>query len=119
MNSLAPAEFERLLTRINADRNRAAEGYELLRRKLVLFFERTRCTRPDELADETIDRVATRLGAEEIRDLNLFAYGVARKVCLEVQRKQGRFIPLDPSEDQDRLAVDVDSANEIIEQLSA
>jgi hypothetical protein len=57
--NLTPHEFETLLTRLDPDRDRAAQGYELLRRKLVKFFERNKCAGTEALADETIDRAAT------------------------------------------------------------
>src|SRR5262249_48216587 len=91
--------FEALLARFDPDRNRAAEDYELLRRKLVKFFEHHQCVLTEDLADETIDRIAKRIEVEDIKDIRLFAYGVARRVCLEVRRKSSRFVSIDENAD--------------------
>src|SRR5205807_7163174 len=56
------------------------------------------CSSDLTLADETIDRVAGKLATDEIRDVSLFAYGVARMVCLEAGRRQGRVVPLQDEE---------------------
>jgi len=118
MNSLTPQTFENLLDRLDPDRNRAAHGYELLRRKLVKFFERNKCLRTEELADETIDRVAKSLESAGVRDVGLFAYGVARMVCLEANRNMGRFIPLANEEQGGRVAAaGPDPEKKIVEEL--
>ena len=60
---LGGAAFEQLLSVLDADRDRAGERYEVIRRKLLKFFEWRGCQRPDELADQTIDRVLEALAA--------------------------------------------------------
>lgn len=65
---------------------RAAHQYELLRSRLMKFFETRRCTRADELADETINRVIRRLSEGETipaQSLSSYGYGVARNVLKE------------------------------------
>src|SRR5260221_14093326 len=94
MHNLTPLEFETLLARLHPARSGAAQEYELLRRKLAKFFERNQLLQAEELADETIDRVAGKLATDEIRDEGLFASGVARLVCLAAGRTQGKSIPL-------------------------
>jgi len=119
MHNLTPLEFEALLARLHPDRSRAAQEYELLRRKLARFFERNHFLQAEELADETIDRVAGKLATDEIRDVGLFAYGVARMVCLEAGRRQGKVVPLqddDPSGNP--LAADRDPEAKIVEDLT-
>ena len=119
MHNLTPLEFEALLARLHPDRSRAAQEYELLRRKLAKFFERNHFLQAEELADETIDRVAGKLATDEIRDVGLFAYGVARMVCLEAGRRQGKIVPLqndDPSGNP--LAADRDPEAKIVEDLT-
>ena len=119
MHNLTPLEFEALLARLHPDRSRAAQEYELLRRKLAKFFERNHFLQAEELADETIDRVAGKLATDEIRDVGLFAYGVARLVCLEAGRRQGKVVPLqgdDPSGNP--LAAGPDPEAKIVEGLT-
>ena len=92
MDGLTQKEFARFLSVLDTDPNRAAEKYELLRRKLVKLFERQQCLHTEELADETLDRVVKRLQAEDIQNVSLFAYGVARNICLEAHRKKMKYI---------------------------
>lgn len=75
--------FERLLAIFDRDRGRAGERYEEVRRALVKFFECKGGRFPEELADETLDRVARRLAeGETIRaeDPVVYVHGVARNV---------------------------------------
>ena len=83
-HGLNAGSFDRLLDHLDADRGRAGERYEDLRRTLVRFFEWRRAPFPDEHADETLDRVARRL-AEGIAVKNIggYCYEVARLIFLE------------------------------------
>jgi DNA-directed RNA polymerase specialized sigma24 family protein len=81
---LSREAFSRLLTRLNADPTLAGEEYEKLRARLMYFFERKGCRIPAELSDETINRVARKVGeGVKIEDIFKFSYGVARLVLLE------------------------------------
>lgn len=88
------AQFQNLLIRLHSDRNRAGEKYEELRRKLIKFFEWNSCLPAEDLADETIDRVARKLGVEEVRDVSAFAWGVAKNVRQEAQKRSARLVPI-------------------------
>lgn len=55
--------FDQLLTRLDPDRERAAEKYEELRHMLITFFEFRNLPAPEEQADETINRVARQLSS--------------------------------------------------------
>ncbi|MGH9843967.1 MAG: hypothetical protein ACREEM_34970, partial [Blastocatellia bacterium] len=82
-------EFDHLLRRLDSDPHIAGERYEKLRRRLTEFFERGNCVPPDELADQTLDRVARSLAkGEVIREKEPMAYclGVARNVRHEYWR---------------------------------
>jgi DNA-directed RNA polymerase specialized sigma24 family protein len=117
--NLTPDEFETLLIRLDPDRDRAAEAYELLRHKLVKFFERNKCVGAEALADETLDRVAKRLETEEVRDINLFSYGVARRIHLESRRKQARVVSIQERPEGDEfLADDLDLEERMVEELT-
>jgi DNA-directed RNA polymerase specialized sigma24 family protein len=79
--------FERLLSSLDADQERAPQQYERLRQKLIIFFSGRRCPDPEMSADETLDRISRRIEeGEPIRDVTRFAYGVARLVASESSR---------------------------------
>jgi len=66
------------------------EKYLQMRRRLVLYFDRKNCLAPDELADETLGRVARKLEEQgAITDLSPahYCYIVARFVFLEYLRR--------------------------------
>jgi DNA-directed RNA polymerase specialized sigma24 family protein len=92
--TLRHTQFQNLLVRLHPDRNQAGEKYEELRRKLIKFFEWNSCSAPEDLVDETLDRVAKRLGAEEVRDVSAFAWGVAKNVRQEAQKRSARLVPI-------------------------
>jgi DNA-directed RNA polymerase specialized sigma24 family protein len=92
-HGLGGSGFERLLALLDADRERAGERYEVIRRKLTKFFEWRGCLRPDELADETIDRVARRLADGELilaDDPAGYFHGVAQNVLRETWARARR-----------------------------
>jgi DNA-directed RNA polymerase specialized sigma24 family protein len=64
-----------------------------MRRRLVAYFDRKNCLTPEELADETLNRVARRLEEEgEITDATpaQYCYIVAKFVFLEYLRRGDR-----------------------------
>jgi DNA-directed RNA polymerase specialized sigma24 family protein len=87
MWELNPEAFHTLLAALDPDRERAAERYEIIRRKLITFFENRGCLlAAEQLTDETFDRVARRLaeGATiTARTPDSYCYGVARHVLQE------------------------------------
>ena len=88
---LTATAFERLLARIDPDRDAAGAQYELIRRKLIKFFECRGSPSAEDDADETFSRVAARLEQDEVvENLNAYFYGVARYVLLEEGRERAR-----------------------------
>jgi RNA polymerase sigma factor (sigma-70 family) len=86
---LSPRAFERFLTALDADRETAAERYELLRSKLARFFEWRGAAFPEDHADEAINRVIRKIDeGEDIRDARAYCYAVARLILLEALKKQ-------------------------------
>lgn len=84
---LTQAAFDRLLVCLDTDRERAGTKYEVVRAKLVKFFEWRDSAAPDDHADETINRVARKLDeGETVRDLNSYFYGVARILLMEMRK---------------------------------
>lgn len=82
--ALTQAAFNILLARLHPDRQQAAEAYEMIRKRLIKFFEWQGCTSAEVRADETIDRVAKKIDqGEQIHDLMKYFYGVARLIVFE------------------------------------
>jgi hypothetical protein len=59
-----PQAFERLLAWLDEGDDSGGQTYLQMRRRLVLYFQRKRCRTPDDLADETLNRVTRRLEEE-------------------------------------------------------
>jgi DNA-directed RNA polymerase specialized sigma24 family protein len=105
---LRAEEFEALLRQLGPDRDWAGARYEQLRQRLVMVFTYRGCPNAEELADETMDRVAHRLaerpGEFEGGDPTKFILGVAWNVAHESFRRR-RAVALpedwDPVDPQD------------------
>lgn len=85
-------ELDALLAALDPDRERAAEKYEVIRRKLIRLFEWRGCECPEDLADRTIERVARRLDEGVKVQSNIFGYfyGVAHLIHKEFLRHAAR-----------------------------
>jgi DNA-directed RNA polymerase specialized sigma24 family protein len=83
--------FEQLLAALDPDRERAGAQYRDLHRRLVKFFEWERGLRPDEQADEVIDRVVRKIAqGERIENLRAYAHGVAKLLLHEGWKQAAR-----------------------------
>jgi DNA-directed RNA polymerase specialized sigma24 family protein len=81
---LTEEAFAKFLACLDSDPARAGEKYEELREALVRFLAWRGAHFPDELVDETFNRVARKLDdGEAIRDLSAYCHGVARGVFLQ------------------------------------
>jgi DNA-directed RNA polymerase specialized sigma24 family protein len=92
-SGLSQEAFESLLAQLGPDRDRAGEHYESIRRRLVRLFEWRGCEFPEELADETFNRVARRLAEGltiQSQDPYSFFCGVAHLLHKEVLRERAR-----------------------------
>jgi DNA-directed RNA polymerase specialized sigma24 family protein len=107
--SLAAETFQRLLTWLDEGTDSEGEKYLEMRRRLLAYFDRKNCAGPDDLADETLNRVARRLEEEgkiETETPAKYCYIVARFVFLESLRAHSREeslrskIPREAHEDQ-------------------
>jgi DNA-directed RNA polymerase specialized sigma24 family protein len=119
--------FERFLTVLSADRESAGEQYEVVRLKLVKYFELRMCAEANDLADETINRVARRLaGGERIAspEVMRYVYGVARNVLLESWkseqrlRKMGSPPSTNDDPEQENAELQLDCFQECLKQIS-
>src|SRR5262245_34868414 len=89
--TLTRQSLERLLRRLGPDAEAAAREYDVIRRRLIDFFDGRGSACSDVLADETMDRVARRLDeGERVDSLRGYVFGVARRVVLEWAKRQPR-----------------------------
>jgi DNA-directed RNA polymerase specialized sigma24 family protein len=84
-----PGAFHHLLTWLDEGVDSDGQRYVEMRRRLVSYFGRKRCLSPDELADDTLNRVARKLEEQgTITDASpaRYCYIVAKFVFLEYLR---------------------------------
>jgi hypothetical protein len=82
-------EHEKLLDRLDSDRELAWKKYAKIQSRLYKFFEWRGSLRSDEDADAVLDRVAEIVASgKKIEDILQFIPGVARKIFLEILRKE-------------------------------
>ena len=115
--TLTQGAFDRLLACLDPDRQQAGTKYEALRRKLVKFFEWRGSSCPEDLADDTINRVAMNLEAgEEIRQFPAYCVGVARRVFLENLRNLQREEAHRAQPQAPRISSDLERRTECLER---
>jgi DNA-directed RNA polymerase specialized sigma24 family protein len=89
--SLSQEAFDALLDWLDPDREQAGIKYEQIRSRLIKIFTGRGCIDAEELADETINRVTSKLKeiqSEFIGDRARYFFGVANKVYLEFLRRK-------------------------------
>jgi DNA-directed RNA polymerase specialized sigma24 family protein len=94
---LTQSSFRELLTWLDEGKDSGGRAYLDMRLRLVQYFDRKNCVSPDELADETLNRVARRLAEEGsiISDAPAqYCYIVARYVFLESLRQKSTYASL-------------------------
>lgn len=85
---LTAEAFAKLLAGFDANPERAAAKYESLRQALVKFFDWQGAMFPEELADETFNRVTRKLDeGVELQNAATYCHGVARLVLLESRKR--------------------------------
>jgi DNA-directed RNA polymerase specialized sigma24 family protein len=97
--TITPNAFQNMLSWLDNRDNSNGERYLEIRRRLVYFFDRKDCRNSDELADETLNRVARRLEEEgkiETETPEKFCYIMAKFVFMESLRaKEKQNISID------------------------
>lgn len=89
--ALSQSSFDEFLTGLDPDRDKAGQKYEALRTRVVKFFEWRACRFPDDLADETLDRIVKKIATGvKVNDPVNYSYGVARLVYLEDRKRQSK-----------------------------
>jgi DNA-directed RNA polymerase specialized sigma24 family protein len=88
---LTEEAFAKFLAWLNPDPDQAGRKYEDIRRRLIKILTCRGCNCPEDLSDETINRVIYRsqdIGESYVGDPALYFYGVAHNVYLEYLRKK-------------------------------
>src|SRR5215217_1637738 len=89
--TLTQEAFDKLLIAFAGDRDSGSEKYLQIRTNLTRFFEWRGCSFPEDHADETINRIAKKVGeGEEILNASGYAMGVARLLLLEIIKGRQR-----------------------------
>lgn len=108
-SAITKEDFDNLLAWLDFDRENAGKKYEEIRRSLIQVFTWNGVTEAEELADETINRVARKtleLSNRYTGDPSRYFHGVAKMVLHEYLRSQKKRVPLEttliqPSEEPD------------------
>jgi len=99
--NLTQEAFAKFLAWLGPNPDEAGKKYEDVRRKLIKLFACRGCDCPEDLTDETINRVINRsqdIADTYVGDPALYFYGVARNVHHEYLRKMPGFQPPPPGE---------------------
>lgn len=113
--------FEALLDWLDPSRDEAALKYEQIRAGLINYFTFRAPCDAEDLADETINRVSSRLyeiSAEVNGERTRYFYGVARKVQLEYSRRKVPQPPAETATDSERAEVEFRCLEECMSKLS-
>jgi DNA-directed RNA polymerase specialized sigma24 family protein len=90
VRSLKQEDFDRLLSWLDPEPERAGTIYEKIRWRLIAILASRGCPIPEELADETIDRVARRVAdirETYVGDKAIYFLGVANNVHHEYLKR--------------------------------
>jgi DNA-directed RNA polymerase specialized sigma24 family protein len=85
--------FQRLLAWLDQESDSGGQSYLTIRERLVGYFDRKNCLAPEDLADETLNRVARRLEEENVATSDAparYCYITARFVFMEYLRETKR-----------------------------
>ena len=86
---LSREAFARLLEELDGNPDVAGEKFIALRTRLTDLFAWQRCDSPEDLADETLNRVARKLSENQvIQNLVSYALGIARMIVHEARRRE-------------------------------
>lgn len=119
--ALSQESFDALLDWLDSDREQAGMKYEQIRRNLIKIFVNRGCAEAEDFADETINRVVSKL--DEVKkeftgDPARYFYGVANKIFLEYQRRKPLQPPSLPPDDSNRVEQEYRCLEHCIGRLS-
>jgi DNA-directed RNA polymerase specialized sigma24 family protein len=114
--------LDRLLHWLDNDRDRAGQRYEQIRSGLIKVFLCRGSVDPEELADETINRVAKKvqdIAESYVGDPAPYFYGVAKMVYLEYSRRKLVASPLPSPDAAEEADLRFDCLEQCMQNLSA
>ena len=119
---LTQEAFDQLLVWLDPNRDQAGKKYEDIRLRLIKIFTCRGCAEADNLADETINRVTSKvqtLVADYTGDPALYFYGVAHRVHLEYCRRKPTPVvsPPPPVEHSDEIEQEYDCLEQCMQRL--
>jgi RNA polymerase sigma factor (sigma-70 family) len=119
---LSQEDFDALLDWLAPDRDQAGLKYEAIRRRLITIFTGRRCPIAEDLTDETINRVASKLA--EVRDTYegdpaLYFYATANYIHQEYLRKKPPEPPPPNLDDPEELEERFRCLEDCLGQLTA
>lgn len=93
MNTGGPTKeaFDKLLRWLDGDRDKAGQKYATIQLRLIRIFSGRGCFEAEDLADETINVVASKIDwliQNYVGDPALYFYAVAKKIYLEYLKKK-------------------------------
>jgi DNA-directed RNA polymerase specialized sigma24 family protein len=103
-HGLRQEDFDRLLAWLDPNLDLASLLYEKIRWRLIAILAARGCHTPEELADETIDRVARRVADIQetyVGDKTIYFLGVANNVHHEYLKRPGLSSLPEPSSTQE------------------
>jgi DNA-directed RNA polymerase specialized sigma24 family protein len=104
LRTLEQADFDRLLSWLDPDMDVAGTRYEKIRWRLIAILASRGCQVPEELADETIDRVARRvidIRETYVGDQAIYFLGVMNNVHHEYLKRRPQPLSIEPPSDPD------------------
>jgi DNA-directed RNA polymerase specialized sigma24 family protein len=102
LHTIRQEEFDRLLSWLDPEPERAGLTYEKIRWRLIAILASRGCSSPEELADETIDRVARRvvdIRESYVGDKAFYFLGVMNNVHHEYLKRPLMPRPKEPDND--------------------
>ncbi|MFN0140045.1 MAG: hypothetical protein ACKVQW_08160 [Pyrinomonadaceae bacterium] len=127
--SLDQAEFDGLLNWFSPNREEAGKRYESVRQGLTRYFRFKGCSNEEDLADETINRVARKLPKLDLsagnQPITIF-FGFASKMFLEELKRTRKEIDIEtkqhlhnPIDDTENIEIQFDCLEECLNKLGA
>jgi DNA-directed RNA polymerase specialized sigma24 family protein len=92
-SAITTAAFQRLLAWLDQGENSEGEKYLVMRQRLLSYFDRKNCAAAEDLADETLNRVARWLEEEGVVESDAparYCYITARFIFMEHLRETKR-----------------------------
>lgn len=117
---LTQDSFEALLDWLDPNRDVAGQKYEIIRSRLIKIFACRGCFEAEDLADETINRVTSKLKEIEgsfFGERARYFYGVANKIHLEYLRRKPPPPPL-PRPDSNEIEQEYDCLERCLQRLT-